>query len=60
MIKDGRKYSQGTHEEFITSKMLEEVYARQIIAEYIYFYNNQRLQLKTKLTPLEQRNQFVA
>lgn len=34
--------------------------ANQIIDEYIYFYNNQRLQLKTKLTPLEQRNQFVS
>ena len=26
----------------------------------IYFYNNERIQLKTKLTPLEKRNQFVA
>lgn len=34
--------------------------ARQIIDDYIYFYNNQHLQVKTKLTPLEKRNQFVA
>lgn len=34
--------------------------ANSLIDDYIYFYNNQRLQLKTKLTPLEQRNQFVA
>ncbi|MBE6804078.1 MAG: hypothetical protein E7528_04185, partial [Ruminococcaceae bacterium] len=29
-------------------------------SEYIHFYNNERIQLKTKLTPLEKRNQFVA
>jgi transposase InsO family protein len=34
--------------------------ARRIIDEYIYFYNNQRIQLKTKLTPLEKRCQYVA
>ncbi|MBR3024517.1 MAG: IS3 family transposase [Oscillospiraceae bacterium] len=28
--------------------------------DYIYFYNHQRIQLKTKLTPLELRSQFVA
>ena len=33
--------------------------ANSLIDDYIYFYNNQRLQLKTKLTPLEQRNQFA-
>ena len=31
-----------------------------LIAEYIYFYNYYRIQTKTKLTPLEKRNQFVA
>mgnify|MGYP003209864353 FL=1 len=31
-----------------------------IISEYINFYNNYRIQTKTKLTPLEKRNQFVA
>ena len=34
--------------------------ARKIIDEYMYFYNNERLQLKTKLTPLEKRCQYVA
>ncbi len=34
--------------------------ARLLIDEYIYFYNHERIQLKTKLTPLEQRCQFVA
>ena len=34
--------------------------ARNIIDEYIYFYNNERIQLKTKLTPLEKRCQYAA
>ena len=34
--------------------------ARHLIDEYIHFYNHQRIQLKTKLTPLEKRSQFVA
>ena len=34
--------------------------ARLLIDQYIFFYNNQRIQLKTKLTPLEKRSQFIA
>ena len=34
--------------------------ARKIIDEYVYFYNNERIQLKTKLTPHEMRCQYVA
>ena len=34
--------------------------AKSLIDEYIYFYNHERIQLKTKLTPLEKRNQFVS
>ena len=34
--------------------------ARIIISEYIDFYNNERIQLKTKLTPLEKRCQYIA
>ena len=34
--------------------------AQKIIDEYIYFYNNERFQLKTKLTPHEMRCQYVA
>ena len=34
--------------------------ARTLIDEYIYFYNHERIQLKTKLTPLEKRCQYVA
>lgn len=33
--------------------------ARKLIAEYIYFYNNERIQLKTELTPMEKRCQFI-
>ncbi len=33
---------------------------KEIIAQYIHFYDHQRIQLKTKLTPLEMRSQFVA
>lgn len=32
--------------------------AQEVIAEYIHFYNFERIQLKTKLTPFEQRCQF--
>lgn len=31
-----------------------------LIDAYIHFYNNERIQLKTKLTPFEKRNQFLA
>jgi len=34
--------------------------ARLLIEQYIHFYNNERIQLKTKLTPLEKRCQFIA
>ncbi len=33
---------------------------RLLIDEYIHVYNNYRIQTKTKLTPFEKRNQFVA
>lgn len=33
--------------------------AKQLIDNFIYFYNHERIQLKTKLTPLEKRRQFV-
>ena len=40
-------------------KILTYDEARLIICEYIDFYNNERIQLKTKLTPLEKRRQFA-
>jgi len=39
-------------------KTFEE--ARLLIGEYIRFCNKDRIQTKTKLTPLEKRSQFVA
>jgi hypothetical protein len=33
--------------------------ARQLIENYIFFYNHEWIQLKTKLTPLEKRRQFA-
>jgi transposase InsO family protein len=33
--------------------------AAHLIDDYIWFYNHQRVQLKTKLTPLEKRRQFA-
>jgi len=34
-------------------------HARELIDSFIFFYNNERIQLKTKLTPLEKRRQFA-
>ena len=34
-------------------------HAREITDSFIYFYKNERIQLKTKLTPLEKRRQFA-
>jgi len=33
--------------------------AKNLVDDYIWFYNNERIQLKTKLTPLEMRCQFA-
>ena len=33
--------------------------ARLIIRDYIHFYNHERIQSKTKLTPLEKRRQYA-
>ncbi|MDD6044732.1 MAG: IS3 family transposase [Clostridia bacterium] len=33
--------------------------AKLLIDNYIYFYNTKRIQLKTKLTPLEKRRQLA-
>ena len=69
MSRRGNPYDNALAENFFSILKTECAYrikfqtfdeARQIIAEYIYFYNNQRIQLKTKLTPLEKRCQYVA
>jgi len=41
-------------------KIKDFAIAKSLIDEYIDFYNSERIQLKTKLTPLEKRCQFVA
>lgn len=69
MSRRGNPYDNALAENFFSILKTECIYrtklktfneARSIIDEYIYFYNHQRIQLKTKLTPLEMRNQFVA
>lgn len=69
MSRRGNPYDNALAENFFSILKTECIHrvklktfdeARQLIDDYIYFYNNQRLQTKTKLTPLEMRNQFVA
>lgn len=46
-------------EEAIRHTRLQTIdQAKEVIADYIHFYNFERIQLKTKLTPFEQRCQF--
>ncbi|PKM62379.1 MAG: transposase [Firmicutes bacterium HGW-Firmicutes-21] len=69
MSRRGNPYDNALAENFFSILKTECIYrvklqtyedARLLIGEYIHFYNNERIQLKTKLTPLEKRNQFVA
>ena len=69
MSRRGNPYDNALAENFFSILKTECIHrvkletfseARQLIDEYIYFYNHQRIQLKTKLTPLEKRSQFVA
>ena len=69
MSRRGNPYDNALAENFFSILKTECIYrvklqtyeeARLLIGEYIHFYNNQRIQLKTKLTPLEKRCQFVA
>lgn len=69
MSRRGNLYDNALAENFFSILKTECIHrvklnsfdeARQLIDDYIYFYNHQRLQLKTKLTPFEKRNQFVA
>ena len=68
MSRKGNPYDNALAENFFSILKTECIYrvklktydeARLIIDEYIQFYNNERIQLKTKLTPLEMRSQFV-
>ena len=69
MSSKGNPYDNAMAENFFSILKTECIHrvklktyeeARLLIAEYIHFYNNERIQLKTKLTPLEKRCQFVA
>jgi transposase InsO family protein len=69
MSRRGNPYDNALAENFFSILKTECIYrvklktfddARRLIDEYIYFYNHQRIQSKTKLTPIEFRNQFVA
>ena len=55
--KDSHK---GKTECICCTKLRTYGQARLLIGEYIQFYSNERIQLKTKLTPLEKRSRFVA
>ena len=69
MSRRGNPYDNAMAENFFSILKTECIYrtklktyeeARILIDEYIYFYNYQRIQLKTKLTPMQYRSQFVA
>ncbi len=69
MSRRGNPYDNALAENFFSILKTECIYrtklqtyeeARLLIGEYIHFYNNERIQLKTKLTPLEKRSQFAA
>ena len=69
MSRKGNPYDNAMAENFFSILKTECIYrtklrtyeeARLLISEYIYFYNNERIQLKTKLTPMEYRSQYVA
>ena len=69
MSRRGNPYDNALAENFFSILKTECIYrtkiatlaeARELIDDYIYFYNNQRIQTKTKLTPMEFRCQYVA
>ncbi len=68
MSRRGNCYDNALAENFFSILKTECIYrhkpktfcdARQLIDEYIWFYNNERIQLKTMLTPLEKRRQLA-
>ena len=69
MSSKGNPYDNAMAENFFSILKTECIYrvkpknfeeARLLIGEYIRFYNHERIQSKTKLTPLEKRSQFAA
>ena len=68
MSRRGNPYDNALAENFFSILKTECIHrvkietfkdARELIDDYIYFYNNQRIQTKTKLTPMEFRCQYV-
>ena len=68
MSRRGNCYDNACAENFFGILKAECIYrvklksfdeARRLIDDYIYFYNNERIQLKTKLTPYEKRRQLA-
>ena len=68
MSRRGNPYDNAMAENFFSILKTECIYrvklktyveARLLISQYIDFYNNQRIQLKTKLTPSELRSQYA-
>ena len=69
MSRHGNPYDNALAENFFSILKTECIYrtklnsfdeAKKVIDDYIYFYNYQRIQLKTKLTPMEYRCQYVS
>lgn len=69
MSRRGNPYDNALAENFFSILKTECIYrvklktydeARILISQYIDFYNNQRIQLKTKLTPYKKRSQYIA
>ena len=69
MSSKGNPYDNAMAENFFSILKTECIHrvklktyeeARLLIGEYIRFYNNERIQTKTKLTPMEFRSQYVA
>ena len=69
MSRRGNPYDNALAENFFSILKTECIYrikissfaeAKRLIDDYIHFYNHQRIQTKTKLTPLEKRRQSVA
>ena len=67
MSRRGNPYDNAMAENFFSILKTECIHrveletfqqARALIDQYIYFYNHQRIQSRTKLTPLELRRQF--
>jgi len=66
MSRRGNCYDNAMAENFFNILKTECIYrqkiktfdeARSLVDDYVHFYNNERIQLKTKLTPYEKRRQ---